>query len=47
LHRNPFDGMLVAQAISKDLLLVTGDELLAQCAAPTLQTKRVSHSQTP
>jgi len=37
VHRDPFDRMLVAQAIEEDLVLVTGDKLLAQYAIPILQ----------
>ncbi len=39
LHRDPFDRMLVAQTIVEDLVLVTGDELLAKYATPTLQAR--------
>lgn len=28
LHRDPFDRMLIAQALAEDLLLLTGDEVL-------------------
>lgn len=39
VHRDPFDRMLVAQAIAEELVLVTGDELLAKYTAPTLQAR--------
>jgi PIN domain nuclease of toxin-antitoxin system len=35
-HRDPFDRMLVAQALIEDLVLVTGDEELAQYGVPIL-----------
>ena len=35
-HRDPFDRMLVAQAFVEDLILVTGDEELAQYGVPIL-----------
>jgi PIN domain nuclease of toxin-antitoxin system len=35
-HRDPFDRMLVAQALVEDLILVTGDEELAQYCVPIL-----------
>jgi PIN domain nuclease of toxin-antitoxin system len=35
-HRDPFDRMLVAQAFVEDLILVTGDEELAQSGVPIL-----------
>ena len=35
-HRDPFDRMLVAQALEEDLILVTGDEELAQYGVPVL-----------
>lgn len=30
LHRDPFDRMLIAQALSEDLILATRDELITQ-----------------
>lgn len=30
VHRDPFDRILVAQAVAEDLSLVTGDEMLAR-----------------
>jgi PIN domain nuclease of toxin-antitoxin system len=36
LHRDPFDRILVAQALLGGLVLVTPDEALRQYAAPTL-----------
>ena len=36
LHRDPFDRMLVAQALEENLILVTGDEELAQYGVPIL-----------
>lgn len=35
-HRNPFDRMLVAQALEEDLILVTADGGLAQYEVPIL-----------
>jgi PIN domain nuclease of toxin-antitoxin system len=37
LHRDPFDRMLVAQALEQQLVLVTRDPLVAQYAVPTLR----------
>ena len=34
LHRDPFDRMLVAQALVEPLVLVTNDEVLTKYAAP-------------
>ena len=34
LHGDPFDRMLLAQAISEGMLLVTADERLAACDGP-------------
>lgn len=39
-HRDPFDAMLVAQAISEDLTLVTADRALLASAYPTLDARR-------
>jgi PIN domain nuclease of toxin-antitoxin system len=39
LHRDPFDRMLVAQALSEGLCLVTADELVRQYAVPVLWAK--------
>jgi PIN domain nuclease of toxin-antitoxin system len=36
LHRDPFDRMLVAQAISEDLTIVTGDQEIARYPAPVI-----------
>lgn len=36
LHRDPFDRMLVAQALTHGLTLVTGDEVIRQYDVPTL-----------
>jgi PIN domain nuclease of toxin-antitoxin system len=36
LHRDPFDRMLVAQALVEGLTLVTGDEQVAAYAVPTV-----------
>ena len=36
LHRDPFDRMLVAQALEEDLVLVTADGELAQYGVPIL-----------
>jgi PIN domain nuclease of toxin-antitoxin system len=35
LHRDPFDRILVAQAIVEGLVLVTADEMVRQYSAPT------------
>ncbi len=35
-HRDPFDRMLIAQALVEDLVLVTGDEELARYGVPVL-----------
>ena len=37
LHRDPFDRMLVAQALAEGLVLVTRDPVIQQYAVPTLQ----------
>ena len=37
-HRDPFDRMLVAQAVARDLVLVTSDQRLASCGAKLLFT---------
>lgn len=39
-HGDPFDAMLVAQAISDDLTLVTADRALLASAYPTLDARR-------
>jgi PIN domain nuclease of toxin-antitoxin system len=36
LHGDPFDRMLVAQALEENLILVTGDERLADYGVPVL-----------
>ena len=36
LHRDPFDRMLVAQAQTENLTLITGDASIARYAVPTL-----------
>jgi PIN domain nuclease of toxin-antitoxin system len=36
IHRDPFDRMLVAQALVEDLILVTADRRLAQYGVPVL-----------
>ena len=36
-HRDPFDRMLVAQAVAEDLTFVTGDEQLAQYSVRLLR----------
>ncbi len=36
IHRDPFDRMLVAQALVEDLILVTADTRLAQYGVPVL-----------
>ena len=35
-HRDPFDRLLIAQALHERLTLVTGDEKVARYAVPTL-----------
>jgi len=35
-HRDPFDRLLLAQAIEEDLILVTADERLAKYSVPLL-----------
>jgi len=35
-HRDPFDRMLIAQALHEGLTIVTSDELIAKYAAPVL-----------
>ena len=37
LHRDPFDRMLVAQAQTEDLVLITDDWNIEQYDVPTLQ----------
>ena len=37
LHRDPFDRMMVAQAIVEDMVLVTGDRRLWDYPVPVLQ----------
>jgi PIN domain nuclease of toxin-antitoxin system len=37
LHKDPFDRLLLAQAMRDDLLLVTADETLARYAGPILK----------
>ena len=34
IHKDPFDRMLIAQAIAEDLLLITADETVARYPAP-------------
>lgn len=36
LHRDPFDRMLICQALEHDLVLVTEDEAIIQYPVPTL-----------
>ena len=36
VHRDPFDRLLIAQALVEDLVLVTGDELLARYSVAVL-----------
>ncbi|WP_029417973.1 type II toxin-antitoxin system VapC family toxin [Brevundimonas bacteroides] len=38
IHRDPFDRVIVAQAMIEDLTLVTGDHLLAEYGAPVILT---------
>ena len=35
-HRDPFDRMLIAQALAEDLVLVSADKLLARYGAPVV-----------
>ncbi len=37
LHKDPFDRLLLAQAMHEDLLLVTADEILARYPGPILK----------
>ncbi len=37
LHKDPFDRMLVAQAIAESVTLLTGDALVAQYPGPIRQ----------
>ena len=36
IHKDPFDRLLVAQSIARDLVLVTADDLVKHYAAPQL-----------
>lgn len=36
IHADPFDRMLVAQALAEDCTLISRDEILARYGAPTL-----------
>ena len=36
LHRDPFDRMLIAQAVSEDMPLVTGDHAIRAYPVPTI-----------
>ena len=38
LHRDPFDRLLISQAIDSDLVLVTGDETIQRYPVTTLAT---------
>lgn len=40
LHGDPFDRMLVAQAMTEGLILVTADHLLSQYGVPVLAANR-------
>jgi len=40
LHRDPFDRLLVAQALAEDRVLVTGDGHLAAYGVSVLQARR-------
>ncbi len=35
LHGDPFDRVLIAQALEEDLLLVTADQVISSCKVPT------------
>lgn len=37
IHRDPFDRMLVAQGLERDLMLMTNDDRIRQYAVPTMQ----------
>ena len=37
LHRDPFDRMLIAQALAEGLVLVTHDEIITRYAVPVLE----------
>ena len=36
LHKDPFDRLLIAQAISEELIFLTADEIVAQYTAPVI-----------
>jgi PIN domain nuclease of toxin-antitoxin system len=36
IHGDPFDRMLVAQALVEDMTIVTGDQAIAQYPVPTI-----------
>ena len=38
IHKDPFDRLLVAQALEENMILVTGDRLLAQYVPATVLT---------
>lgn len=38
IHKDPFDRLLVAQAMEEDMTLVTGDRVLADYGVPVLLT---------
>jgi PIN domain nuclease of toxin-antitoxin system len=40
LHRDPFDRLLAAQALSDDLVLVTADDRLLAYPIPTFDARR-------
>lgn len=42
-HRDPFDRLLVAQAVVERLTVVTGDEALAAYDVPILATGQAAH----
>ena len=40
LHRNPFDRMIVAQAQTEGLTIVTADDAIAQYGIPVIDARR-------
>ncbi|MCL2217059.1 MAG: type II toxin-antitoxin system VapC family toxin [Defluviitaleaceae bacterium] len=41
IHKDPFDRILLAQAISESIYLLTSDTLLAKYSAPIIHIKRM------
>lgn len=40
IHRDPFDLMLICQALQHDLIIVTADEIIEQYPVSTLERRR-------